>query len=87
MSGAVRAATVSMLEDGVLARLERQQFVELIRPSLVPHISSTQLRQMTLTNQHDVVLLDVRLPLEYRARHQPAVSIWRSRACAVRPAN
>lgn len=85
VSGAVRAATVTMLEDGVLARLERQQFVELIRPNLVPHISSTQLRQMTLANQREVVILDVRLPLEYRASHQPgsinlAVSRLRTKA-------
>ena len=71
VSDAVRSATVSMLEDGELARLDRQHFVELIRPSLVPQISSAQLRQITLQNQRSIVLLDVRLPLEHRAGHLP----------------
>lgn len=71
VSDAVRSASVSMLEDGELARLDRQHFVELIRPSLVPQISSTQLKHITLQNQRTVVLIDVRLPLEYRTGHQP----------------
>ena len=71
VSDAVRSASVSMLEDGELARLDRQHFVELIRPSLVPQINSAQLRQITLQNQRSIVLLDVRLPLEHRTGHLP----------------
>jgi CRP-like cAMP-binding protein len=71
VSDAVRSASVDMLEDGELARLDRQHFVELIRPSLVPEISSAQLKQITLQNQRSIVVLDVRLPLEHRAGHLP----------------
>lgn len=67
VSGAVRSATVRMLEDGVLARLDRQLFVERVRPTLVPRISSHQLQQL----RRPCRLLDVRLPLEYRSGHQP----------------
>lgn len=71
VSGAVRSATVTMLEDGVLARLERELFVELVHPTLIPQISSEQLHQMTRLGQRQFLLLDVRLPVEYRLAHQP----------------
>lgn len=70
VSGAVRSATVTMLEDGVLARLERELFVELVHPTLIPQISTEQLYQMTRLGQRQFLLLDVRLPMEYRLAHQ-----------------
>jgi CRP-like cAMP-binding protein len=71
VSGAVRAATVTMLEAGVLARLERSIFLELIRPTLIPRISPQQLNQMMGNGKRQFLLLDVRLPPEYRIAHQP----------------
>lgn len=71
VSGAVRSATVTMLEDGVLASLERELFVELVHPALIPQISPAQLQQMTRLGQRACLLLDVRLPFEYRQGHQP----------------
>ncbi|MGH8354544.1 MAG: cyclic nucleotide-binding domain-containing protein [Pseudomonas sp.] len=71
VSGAVRAATVTMLEAGVLARLERSLFLELIRPTLIPRISSQQLNQLMSNGRRQFLLLDVRLPPEYRIAHQP----------------
>ena len=71
VSGAVRSATVTMLENGVLARLERELFVELVHPTLIPQISSEQLHKMTRLGQRQFLLLDVRLPMEYRLGHQP----------------
>lgn len=71
VSGAVRSANVTMLEDGELARLAREPFVELVRPSLIPQISSRQLEKLTGFGGRAYLLLDVRLPLEYRQGHHP----------------
>lgn len=71
VSGSVRAATIRMLEDGVLARLQRELFIELVRPTLIPQISSEQLQQLTHHGQKSSLLLDIRLPMEYRMAHQP----------------
>lgn len=71
VSGSVRAATVTMLEDGVLARLERSLFVELVRPTLVPQVNPRQLQQLSLQQGKDLLLVDVRLPMEYRLGHEP----------------
>lgn len=69
ISGAVRSANVTMLEDGELARLAREPFVELVRPSLIPQISSKELEPLTGFGARPYLLLDVRLPLEYRQGH------------------
>lgn len=71
VSGAVRSATVTMLEDGELARLPRELFVELVHPSLIPQVSTAQLKDMIKRTQRQFLLLDVRLPVEYRLGHQP----------------
>ena len=68
VTGAVRSASVTMLEDGELARLGRELFVELVRPSLIPRLSPAQFAQM---GERKSLLLDVRLALEYRQGHQP----------------
>lgn len=71
VSGAVRSASVIMLDDGELARLPRALFVELVRPSLIPRLAPMELAQRTQAGQRLSVLLDVRLPLEYRLGHLP----------------
>lgn len=71
ISGAVRSATVTMLEDGELARLHRADFVELVRPTLIPRISTHALQQLGRQNQRAHLLLDVRLAAEYRLGHLP----------------
>ena len=71
VSGSVRAASITMLEDGVLARLQRELFIELVRPTLIPQISSKQLQQLTAHGQKTSLLLDIRLPMEYRMAHEP----------------
>lgn len=71
VSDAVRSANVTMLEDGELARLAREPFVELVRPSLIPQISSQQLAKLSGFGSRAYLLLDVRLPLEYRQGHVP----------------
>ena len=71
VSGSVRAASVTMLEDGVLARLSRELFIELVRPTLIPRINPKQLQQLTAHGNKSSLLLDIRLPMEYRMAHQP----------------
>ena len=71
VSGAVRGASVTMLTDGVLARLSRELFVELVRPTLIPQISARQLQQLSGHGKKNCLLLDVRLPMEYRLGHPP----------------
>jgi CRP-like cAMP-binding protein len=71
VSGAVRSASVIMLEDGELARLHRDLFVELVRPSLIPRINSQQLERLTHQGSRKYLLLDVRLAAEYRLEHLP----------------
>ena len=72
ISGSVRAASVTMLEDGVLARLQRDLFIELVRPTLIPQINAKQLQQLTAHVNKTSLLLDIRLPMEYRMAHVPA---------------
>ena len=71
VSGAVRSASVIMLEDGELARLHRDDFVELVRPTLIPRISKSDLQRLDRQGQRPHLLLDVRLAAEYRHGHQP----------------
>ncbi|MBC9248953.1 hypothetical protein A9179_01565 [Pseudomonas alcaligenes] len=71
VSGSVRAASISMLEDGELARLHRDHFVELVRPTLIPRVSGEQLRSLEQQPGRKYLLLDVRLAVEYRQGHLP----------------
>lgn len=71
VSDAVRSASVTMLEDGELARLHRDDFVELVRPTLIPRIDRQALQQLGLQGQRKHLLLDVRLAVEYRLGHLP----------------
>lgn len=71
VSGAVRSASVVMLEEGELARLHRDVFVELVRPTLIPRISSHDLARLGQQDNRKHLLLDVRLAAEYRLAHLP----------------
>lgn len=71
VSGAVRSASVVMEQDGELARLHRNDFVELVRPTLIPRISAQELQRLAQHEQRKHLLLDVRLAAEYRLGHQP----------------
>ncbi|QKE64837.1 cyclic nucleotide-binding domain-containing protein [Aquipseudomonas campi] len=71
VSGSVRSASVTMLEDGELARLHRDDFVELVRPTLIPRISDKELEKIGQQAGRKYLLLDVRLAVEYRLGHLP----------------
>ena len=70
VSGAVRSASVVMLEAGELARLHREHFVELVRPALIPRLDHQGLQQLEQGRRRHL-LLDVRLAAEYRLGHLP----------------
>ncbi|MET0379823.1 MAG: cyclic nucleotide-binding domain-containing protein [Spongiibacteraceae bacterium] len=69
----VRNADVVMESDGVVAKLDRAAFIELIYPHLVRN-ASAELARVALANKDDdgsddtVQLLDVRFPVESRRK-------------------
>ncbi len=73
VSEAKRNATVSMKTDGVLLRLDKKDFVELLREPLLRRIPMEAARQKIAAGGQWV---DVRYPSEYQYEHLPgAISI------------
>ena len=64
ISEAKRNATVAMLTDGVLMRLNKQDFRELLNEPLLQWVTPEQAEE--LVAKKDGVWLDVRLPSEYQ---------------------
>lgn len=62
-----RNATVTMVTDGTLLRLAKDDFRSLLHGSSAPQISADQARD--LMTDRGAQLLDVRLPSEFRAGH------------------
>lgn len=63
IAGSRRNATVTMITDGVLRRLSKGQFTELIRKPVVRELNVAAARE--LATEPDVRWLDVRLPEEH----------------------
>jgi rhodanese-related sulfurtransferase len=63
-----RNATVTMKTDGVLMRLNKQDFVELLKAPLLSKISMTEAESKATAG---AVWLDVRFPSEYKYDHLP----------------
>ncbi|MBN4080380.1 cyclic nucleotide-binding domain-containing protein [Beggiatoa alba] len=63
VSDTQRNATVTMLEDGVLMRLSRENFMELMQEPLLNHVTDKQAAFMA---SKGAVFLDVRLQSEYQ---------------------
>lgn len=63
-----RNATVTMLTNGVLMRLGKADFVELLKAPVVKSVDFSTVKQMVKSG---AVLLDVRLESEYRNVHLP----------------
>lgn len=63
-----RNATVTMKTDGVLLRLNKTDFIELLKAPLIKQISMHDAKQKLQTSP---VWLDVRFPSEYKFDHLP----------------
>ena len=63
VSDSPRNATVTMKTDGVLLRLNKTDFVDLLREPLIQHVSPDEAR---LRVSRGAVWLDTRFPAEYR---------------------
>ncbi|MFN2309302.1 MAG: SUMF1/EgtB/PvdO family nonheme iron enzyme [Gammaproteobacteria bacterium] len=68
VSDAKRNASVTMLTDGVLMRLSKQDFVELLKE---PLLNKLNYPEAVAKVAKGAVWLDVRLPGEYENRHIP----------------
>jgi rhodanese-related sulfurtransferase len=73
VSEAKRNATVSMKTDGALLRLDKNDFIELLREPLLRRISMDEARRKVMSGGQWV---DVRYPSEYQYDHMPgAISV------------
>lgn len=66
LSGAKRNASVTMLTDGILMRLSKNNFNELLKSPLLSQLSYQQVKPMV---EDGAILVDVRLPGEYANAH------------------
>jgi rhodanese-related sulfurtransferase len=63
-----RNATVKMKTDGILLRLDKKDFVELLKAPLLANISYAEAERKAMSGAH---WLDIRFPSEYRFEHIP----------------
>ncbi|MDH5226082.1 MAG: cyclic nucleotide-binding domain-containing protein [Gammaproteobacteria bacterium] len=74
ISGATRNATITMLTDGELMRLAKDDFNTLLNEPMLQWIEYEQAKD--LVNHHGGVWLDVRLPSEYEHWHlEPSLNV------------
>lgn len=66
ISGAPRDLTISALTDVSLLRLDKQRFLSLIKEPALIFVDSIQMQEAI---KQGVILLDVRVPEEYKKRH------------------
>ncbi len=67
ISDSVRNASVTMTSNGLLKRLSAEDFSELLKNSVLQTIEAEQVQGLSQPFE----LLDVRMPIEFRAFHQP----------------
>ncbi|PKM21713.1 MAG: calcium-binding protein [Gammaproteobacteria bacterium HGW-Gammaproteobacteria-14] len=66
ISDAPRNATVTMTSDGLLMSLGKEDFRLLLQDSVIRRITETQAEKMEEEGDRACVMLDVRLPMEFR---------------------
>lgn len=71
ISDTERNATVTMTSDGVLMCLEKDDFKELLQESVIKRVNDDQMREMMDEGDRACVLLDVRLPMEFKHDRKP----------------
>lgn len=67
ISDVERNATVVMLSEGVLSRLSKQQFLELLNAPMLDMVSYSTAREQIEKGESE--WLDIRLPAEYQSAH------------------
>ena len=65
LGSTLRNATITMLEDGVLKRLDHEAFSSLLTQPVLRYVEQKELNALTQPYK----LLDVRMPMEYRMGH------------------
>lgn len=68
---APRNATITMTTDGVLMALDKANFLKLLKEPVIQQVTEAQFEQMMDEAEEGVVLIDVRLPLEFKHDHLP----------------
>lgn len=68
VSGGIRTATVSMASNGILMRLRKEDFIDLIRKPLVQGFRMDKARRLI---KDGATWLDIRPAEEYAAHHMP----------------
>lgn len=66
ISGAARDLTITALTDSDLLRLDKERFLTLIKEPVIKFVTYAQMQEL---KQQGAILLDVRPPDEYAARH------------------
>lgn len=66
-----RNATITMTTDGVLMALDKESFLKLLKEPVIQSVTEEQLEKMMDEGDEGVVLIDVRLPLEFKHDHLP----------------
>ena len=66
-----RNATVTMTTDGVLMELDKDSFIKLLKEPVIHQVTEQQYEKMVEEAEEGVVLIDVRLPLEFKHDHLP----------------
>lgn len=71
ISDSPRNATITMTSDGVLMCLGKQDFQSILQDSVIRHLTEDELDTMVLEADTACVLIDVRLPMEFRHDRTP----------------
>jgi rhodanese-related sulfurtransferase/signal-transduction protein with cAMP-binding, CBS, and nucleotidyltransferase domain len=71
ISDSPRNATITMTSDGTLMCLGKQDFQSILQDSVIRHLSEDELDTMVLEAETACILVDVRLPMEFRHDRTP----------------
>ncbi len=66
-----RNATVTMTSDGTLMCLDQDEFRSLLQETVIQHVTTAEMREMMENGDRACVLLDVRLPMEFKHDRKP----------------
>jgi len=69
IADAVRSASILMHSNGVLARLEKDNFRRLLQEPNIPHAAEGELVDLMANLKRECEFVDVRLPVEFRHGH------------------